>query len=488
MCVKKKRPSREQLLKLAKEDPESLVDLVLMLWDRVEALEAEVAELKRNSRNSSKPPSSDHFKPSKPEDKVPGKPKKRRKQGGQPGHKGHTLRRVDDPDWICEHRAPAECDDCGASLRRVRKKDRQWESRQVFDLPESITVEVTEHRAEVVPCPCCGKNVKAAFPEEVKAPVQYGEGIMALAAYMQTYQILPCDRLREFFEDVFNITIGNATLADFLERGGARASPVAESIKNQLGEARFVFSDETGWNLFGKTNWLHTVSTSRLTYLEVHEKRGYDAILAMGILPDYKGWVVHDFFSSYYKLKECKHSLCNAHHLRDLTYVAESLGQPWASDMIDLLLEAKKLKDREQAGGRPVGSKTLERLQKCYFEILKAGYALNPEPKRRKGQRGKLKRGKALNLLDRFLNRQEEVMAFLIHEMPFDNNQAERDLRMMKVKQKISGCFRSRKHAQSFARFRSIIGTARKQSINILEILKATLTDQRRAAYLLAGT
>jgi transposase len=331
--------------------------------------------------------------------------------------------------------------------------------------------------------------VKASFPEEVKAPVQYGEGIMALVIYLQTYQFLPCERLSEFFEDVFNLPISKATIANFLEKGGARASPVAKSIKNRLGEAPFVHSDETGWNLFGKTHWLHTVSTSSLTYLEVHEKRGYDAIAAMGILPDYENWVIHDYYSSYYKLKKCKHGLCNAHHLRDLTYVAENLGQPWAAEMIGLLLEAKKLKDREHAGGRQVGVKTLERLQNRYMEIVKTGYALNPEPKRRKGQRGKLKRGKALNLLDRFLDRQEEVMAFLIHGVPhFDNNQAERNLRMMKVKQKISGCFRSREHAQAFACLRSIIGTARKQAINVLEILKAALTDQRRAASMLAGT
>ena len=209
---------------------------------------------------------------------------------------------------------------------------------------------------------------------------------------------------------------------------------------------------------------------------------------AMGVLGSYKGYAIHDYLASYYRFEGLLHGLCNAHHLRDLTSVHEDHGQAWAADMIGLLLEAKKLKERERAGGRRVGAGTLERLQHRYFEVLEAGYAINPEPERRPGQRGRLKRGKPLNLLDRFRDRSEEVMAFLIHDMPFDNNQAERDLRMMKTKQKISGCFRNLTHAKAFADLRSVISTAKKRSVNVIEIIQITLSDPQEAQSLLLGT
>lgn len=481
------RPSREQLLKLARENPEGIVDLVLMLWDRVEKLEAELAELKRNSRNSSKPPSSDKNNPNKPEKKHR-KCGNKRKPGGQQGHDGHTLRKVAEPDRVITHKLPVACGQCGASLGRVKVKAQDCESRQMFDLPRKIEMEVIEHRAEVGICPCCGKKVKAPFPDELKAPVQYGERIKALVIYLQTYQLLPCERLSELCGDVFNCSISPATVANFLKRGGARAGPLVEKIKKKIQEAPYIHCDETGLNLFGKNHWLHTASTPELTFLHIDEKRGYPALQAMGILEGYQGWAIHDFFSSYYRIEGLLHGLCNAHHLRDLTYVDEDLAQQWAGDMIGLLLEAKGLKEREQAGGRRVGAKTLERLQNRYFGILEEGYAVNPEPQRRPGQRGRIKRGKALNLLERFSERHEEVMAFLIHDLPFDNNEAERDLRMMKTKQKISGCFRSRPHAVAFANLRSIIASARKQAVNVLDILRATLSDQHLAHRLLFET
>ena len=483
--MKRKRPSREQLLELAKKDPETLVDLVLMLWDRVEALEAEVAELKKNSRNSSRPPSSDRNSTNKPPTKTR-KDSKSRKQGGQPGHDGHTLRKSDCPDKVIRHELPGECDGCGASLRGV--KAGEYESRQSFDIPESINMEVTEHRAEVGTCSCCQKKVKGVFPEEVKAPVQYGERIKAMVIYLQTYQLLPCERLSELCRDVFSCPMSAATVANFLRRAGARAGPVVEKIKKKIREAPYIHADETGLSLFGKIHWLHTASTPELTYLHIDEKRGRPALEAMAMLDGYTGWVIHDFFSSYYHFETCRHALCNAHHLRDLTYVQENLGQEWGGDMIDLLLEAKRCKQRELSRGRRAGKKTLERLQNRYLEILEEGYSINSEPVRRKGQRGRLKRGKALNLLDRFCERQEEVMAFVIHDLPFDNNQAERDLRMMKTKQKISGCFRSYRHATAFAGLRSIIATARKKSIDILEVIRATLSDTHRAVRLLNVT
>lgn len=479
-----KRPTREELIELARKDPEAIADLVLNLLDRIEKLEAEVAELKKNSRNSSKPPSSDRMQNSKR--KRDKRRKNRRRPGGQKGHEGHNLQRVENPDHVVRHELSGPCGHCGSRLNKQATES--YEARQVFDLPEIIQVEVTEHQAAVGTCGCCGKRVKASFPEEVKAPVQYGERIQALVIYLHVYQLLPCERLSELCADFFNCPISPGTVTNFVKKAGARASPIAESIKEKIRLSTWIHADETGFNLFGKNHWLHVASTPDFAYFHVDSKRGWEALQRMGILPGYAGWVVHDFYSSYYRLTECWHALCNVHHLRDLTYVEEELEQKWAGRMIKWLLDAKERKDREHAGGRPVGSITLARLQEEYDAILLSGYRRNPEPEKKVGQRGRAKRGKALNLLDRFWYRHDEVLAFLYHDLPFDNNQAERDLRMMKTKQKISGCFRSMSQAQAFAHLRSIITSSKKRAINILQMLTAVLRNQDDAHTLLFST
>ncbi len=277
-------------------------------------------------------------------------------------------------------------------------------------------------------------------------------------------------------------------MTGFLEKAGARAGPVVEEIKEKIRTQPFIHFDETGLSLSGEIHWLHTASTPQFTCLHIDRHRGLPAMEAMGVIAGYGGHAIHDYLASYYRFEGLLHGLSNAHHLRDLTCVHEDHGQGWAAAMIGLLLEAKKLKEREWAGGRKVGPVTLNRLQERYFDILEDGYRINPEPVRRPGQKGRLKRGKPLNLLERFCDRHEEVMAFLIYDVPFDNNQAERDLRMMKTKQKISGCFRNLTHARAFAALRSIISTAKKQSINVLEIIKTTLSNPLEAQAILLGT
>lgn len=478
------RPTREELIALARRDPEAIADLVLSLLDRIEKLEAEVAELKKNSRNSSKPPSSDRMQTSKPtRDK---RRKKRRRPGGQKGHEGNHLKRVENPDHVVRHELSGPCCHCGSHLNKGATE--RYESRQVFDLPEKIQIEVTEHQAAVGTCQCCGKRVKANFPEEVKAPVQYGVRVQALVIYLHVYQLLPCERLSELCADFFNCPISPGTVTNFVKKAGDRAGPIAESIKEKIRLSDRIHADETGLNLFGKNHWLHVASTPDFAYFHVDAKRGWEALQRMGILEGYTGWLVHDYYSSYYRYSECWHVLCNAHHLRDLTYIEEELGQGWAGRMIEWLLDAKELKDREQAGGRRVGPVTLARLQQDYDAILLSGYRRNPEPKRKKGQRGRVKRGKALNLLDRFWYQHDEVLAFLYNDLPFDNNQAERDLRMMKTKQKISGCFRTMSQAQAFAHLRSIITSSKRRAINILQILTAVLRNQGAAHSLLFST
>ncbi len=484
---------RKQLEELAEAGASVRVPaaLLLSLIVKIERLEEKVASYESNSRNSSKPPSSDRHNPNKPEKKSGRmRGKKKRKPGAQKGHKGKTLKQVANPDHIEEHRLDrrtGKCEHCESSLRGAESTG--FEKRQVFDLPKKIAVEVTEHRAETGTCPCCGKKVKASFPEGVLAPVQYGERIQTMVLYLHTYQLLPCERLSELFGDVFDCSLSPGTVCGFLKKGGARASPIYEAIKLAICQAIFLHCDETGLSLSGKLYWLHTASTPKLVYLHVDKHRGEVALRAMGILEGFEGWVIHDFLAAYYTIEGLLHVLCNAHLLRDLICVHEDHGQGWAAEMIALLLEAKTLKEREQAGGRRIGKKTLDRLQERYLEILRAGYEINPEPVRRPGQRGRLKRGKPLNLLNRLAERDEEVMAFLLNDyVPFDNNEAERDLRMMKVKQKISGCFRNLDHATAFVKLRSIIASAKKQSINVLEILSLTLNNASKAQQLLLGT
>lgn len=480
---------RKQLEELAEAEVSVSVPAssLLALVVKLERLEEEITGLKRTSRTSSKPPSSDRNNPNKPDKKKrKGKGgKRKRKPGGQKGHQGKTLKQVAKADKVMIHPIGGKCMHCDTDLHGVKSAD--YEKRQVFDVPEKITMEVTEHRAEKGTCPCCAKPVKATFPEGVNAPVQYGERTQSMVLYFQTYQLLPCERLSELFTDVFDCSLSTGTICRMLERSAEKTAPIMSAIKGKIREGPYIHSDETGMSLSGKIHWLHTASTPELTYLYVDRHRGEPAMRAMGVLEGYTGFVIHDYLSSYYRITGILHGLCNVHHIRDLTCVHEEHGQQWGSDMIKILLEAKKLKDRERDGGRCVGEGTLNRLQNRYFEILEDGYTLNPEPERRPGQRGRLKRGKPLNMLNRFRDRSEEVMAFLIHGVPFDNNPAERDLRMMKTKQKISGCFRNLDQAQAFAALRSIISSAKKQTINVLQILKATLSHPRKAQEMLLG-
>lgn len=490
--MKSQRPTREQLIELAKSDPEAIADLVLMLWDRVEKLEAKVAELERNSRTSSKPPSSDAGNFTNPPKPKSLRKKSGRKPGGQKGHPGETLQRSENPDKFIEHRLDEDevCPKCGALLGESPAKlnAENCECRQVFELP-AIRLEIIEHRAEKRRCLRCGETVTAAFPEAVTAPVQYGEKLRATGLYLGAYQLIPYQRLAEIFSDLFNCPLSVGTLANFVKAGGRKAAVAMEPVREALVAAKVAHADETGCRVEGKRHWLHVFSTSLLTCFHIDKKRGFEGMTRSGLLDRFNGNLMHDFLSSYYRLL-CRHFLCNAHSLRELTYLHEEMDQPWAGDMIGLLLEAKSLRDREETRAadqrRVIGEKTRERIRIRYREIILEGLALNPEPPPpAKRKRGRVKRSKPLNMLIRLERRYEEIMGFFEHEgIPFDNNQAERDLRMMKTREKISGTFRSIEHPQAFADLRSVISTARKQSRNLLE----TLVELFRAPHMLGDS
>ncbi len=431
---------------------------------RVRHLEEQVA---RNSHNSHKPPSSDGLAKPKPKSL---RPKSQRPTGGQPGHPGHTLRMVEKPDRIVPHRVE-RCSGCGRSL--AGQQPDRVERRQVHDLPEP-KLEVTEHQAEVKTCPCGCVN-RAAFPSEAAAPVQYGPRVKSVGVYLGEYQLLPFDRLAEIMRDLFACeSLSEGTLVNFKADCSRRLEPVEVAIRDLAAAAPVAGFDETGVRASGSLDCLHTVSTRLLTWYYAHKRRGAEAMDAAGILAQYRGRAVHDFWKSYFDYG-CEHALCNSHLLRELVFLWEEQNQQWAQAMIDHLLVIKAAVAAASAAGlSALSCSDQERFLDGYERIVQAGYAHNPlaaphGPKRR----GRRKQSKARNLLDRFRDHPESILAFMRDfAVPFDNNQSERDLRMMKLRQKISGTFRSFQALVNFCRIRGYVSTARKNGLNALEAIR----------------
>jgi len=457
---------------------ETVVRVLLEMDRRIHALERCVDELQaqvhtlqeqvaKDSHNSHKPPSSDGLAKPKPKSL---RPKSQRPTGGQPGHPGHTLRMVETPDRIVPHRVE-RCSGCGRSL--AGQKPDRVERRQVHDVPEP-KLEVTEHQAEVKTCPCGYVN-RATFPPEAAAPVQYGPRVKSVAVYLGEYQLLPFDRLTEIMRDLFACdSFSQGTLANFKADCSRRLEPVEAAIRDLATAAPVVGFDETGVRATGSLHWLHTVSTRLLTWYYAHKRRGCEAMDAAGILADYRGRAVHDFWKSYFDYG-CDHALCNGHLLRELIFLWEQQSQQWAKAMIEHLLAIKEAVATASAAGlTALSPDDQHRFLKRYKRIVKAGYAQNPiaappGPKRR----GRRKQTKARNLLDRFRDHPDEILAFMRDfAVPFDNNQSERDLRMIKLRQKISGTFRSFQSLVNFCRIRGYVSTARKNGLNALDALQ----------------
>jgi transposase len=435
------------------------------LRQRVQTLEEQVA---KDSHNSHKPPSSDGLAKPKPKSL---RPPSQRPTGGQPGHPGHTLRMVEKPDRTVRH-VVERCADCGRSLGKQAPD--HVERRQVFDLPEP-KLEVTEHQSEVKTCPC-GRVNRAAFPPEAAAPVQYGPRVKSVGVYLGEYQLLPFDRLTEIMRDLFACeSFSEGTLANFKADCSRRLEPVEAAIRDLATTAPVAGFDETGVRATGSLHWLHTVSTHFLTWYYAHKRRGCEAMDAAGILADYRGCAVHDFWKSYFDY-DCDHALCNGHLLRELVFLWEEQSQKWAKAMIDHLLAIKKAVATASAAGlSALPPADQERFLKGYERIVQAGYAQNPlaTPAPGPKRRGRRKQSKARNLLDRFRDYPDSILAFMRNfAVPFDNNQSERDLRMMKLRQKISGTFRSFDALVNFCRIRGYVSTARKNGLNALDALQ----------------
>lgn len=472
--------TREQLEAL---DKESLIAIILTLQDAFVALQERVARLEaenqslrdqlaKNSRNSSKPPSSDGY--SKPSPKSL-RPKGQRKTGGQPGHQGHTLEQVAQPDRIVEHPVRT-CPECRTDLSSVPVEATQ--RRQVFDLPP-VCLEVTEHRSEVKRCPGCGHRVRRTFPDEVTQPTQYGMRLRAMAAYLNVHQLLPWSRACDLLEDLFGRRPSEAFIRDACKRVAKGIAPSLAAIREGLKAAPVVHADETGLRVAGRLHWLHTVGTETLTAYESHPRRGAEGMEAMGILPDLRGTLIHDGWASYFRFDRCSHALCNAHHLRELRFLADEHGEAWAGRLASLLCEMHaEMKTARAVGG--VDSWTRVCWEHRYDLLLEQGRAKHPPSQAPpSGKRGRVRQSKARNLLNRLTRYRDSVLAFIRDpSVPFDNNLSERDLRMMKTKQKVSGVFRTLSGANTFCSIRSYLSTARKNGCNALQALHDALLGQ----------
>ncbi len=432
---------------------------------RIKELENQKA---KNSRNSSKPPSTDGRKKPKPKSL---RKKTGRKTGGQPGHKGHNLKRSDKPDEIVRDSVD-QCEACGCCLAN-QEADRV-EKRQVHDLPP-IELIVTEYQVESKTC-TCGHINKGEFPEGVNAPVQYGQRVRATVVYLMNYQHLPFKRTSELFDALFGQSISEGTLANILTQAADLLKQPLEMIKQYITQSAVVHFDETGANVTGhKSYWIHVAGTKDATYYVAHAKRGHEAFDDIDILPNFDGRAVHDCWSSYF-LYSCFHALCNAHILRELIFVFEQFHQKWAKEMIDCLLDIKMAVDTAKISEeKMLSSEKIIAFETRFKAIIKQGFSENKLPKQKPGtkkKRGRVAKPKPYNLVDRLDKHRSEILAFMYDfNVPFDNNSAERDVRMVKLQQKISGMFRTTTGAETFCSIRSYISTARKNALNVIDAL-----------------
>src|SRR5215510_1098170 len=456
---------------------DQMTALAQQLAKQGEVLQELQARLAKSSHNSSKPPSSDGYgnvKRTASLRKAGDKP-----NGGQPGHDGQTLLAVEHAERTLTHEVPS-CTHCQASLQGIEVVG--YEERQVFDLP-AIRIEVTAHRAEIKVCPACGHPSKGTFPDTVIQAVQYGPTVHAWAAYFSNYHHIPVERTTEIFADLVQHQLSEATVLKASEHLDTCIAPSTEAVKGLLRDAEVLHVDESGLRVRGTLHWLHVASTERLTSYEVHAKRGHEAMEAAGILGPFRGTVVHDHWKPYFTYDECAHALCNAHHLRELRFIATQYHQAWANDMAALLVEIKAAVAATPVPALCLAMPELLAFETRYDAIVQAGLAANPisvptvEGKATK--RGRPKQSPPVNLLIRLRDFKGQVLAFMSDfRVPFDNNQGERDIRMVKVKQKVSGGFRTLEGAQRFGRIRGYLSTARKHAKNAFEVIRDAFEGQ----------
>jgi transposase len=411
--------------------------------------------LNLNSTNSSKPPSTDPNWIKRSREKTGKKP------GGQNGHVGTTLQKVDNPDRVEQIKVDRR------KLPAGQYRQVGFEARQVFDI--DISRVVIEYRAQILEDDC-GQRFVAPFPEGVSKAVQYGAGIKAHSVYMSQFQLVPYNRIQDHFADQFRIPVSEGSIFNFNKEAYQLLGDFENRTKNELAASELAHADETGINLGGKGHWLHCLSNSLWTLYCPHEKRGTDAINDIGVLPGFKGILCHDHWKPYYKY-DCTHALCNAHHIRELTRAWEQDGQKWALEMKQLLETINRTVTNNDGALDPDES---QKYREQYRDLIKKAQIECPEPigSKEKGKRGRIKKTKSRNLLERLRDYENDTLRFMdVAYVPFTNNLGENDIRMTKVQQKISGCFRSIEGAQVFCRVRSYLSTCRKQGVSASQAL-----------------
>lgn len=447
--------------------------LIQQMQEQMVALNQQVKGLQdrlaKDSHNSSLPPSSDRFGRKRKSLRK----KSEKKSGGQEGHPGTTLRFSEKPDEVIEH-GVSICAGCQQDLSQVAAC--VMLRRQVVDIPSPQLI-VQEHRAQQKQCPRCQQMTLASFPPEVTAPIQYGPRIGAMAVYLSQQQLLPLQRTTEVLSDLLGVQMSEATVGELIQRTASQLLGVEQQIKEALMQASVIHQDETGMRVGGKGYWEHVTSTATLTHYQVDASRGQEALNRIGILPHFKGISIHDCWASYF-LYDCEHALCLVHVLRELVFQAEEHAASWAADLKDLLLSMKEASQqaREQGKGALDPLEVMD-WERAFLRVLDEADQLTPRATAPPGTKGRVKQSAARNLLDRLRKHQPAVFCFLEDlRVEFDNNQAERDLRMIKVQQKVSGCFRSLAGAHAFSRIRSYLSTLRKQGLPLLPALQATLS------------
>jgi transposase len=445
------------------------------LRQRIKELEALLGQ---NSRNSNWPSSRDKSRKKKKNTRSLRR-KSNKKAGGQAGHQGHTLEMRADPDHVCLHR-PGQCVHCQTPFEPEQASVRITR-RQVIDIPP-IQVEVTEHRCETLRCTHCGQETSGMFPQDVTNPVQYGSRIKQTGVYLKTEQLLPYDRTRQCMADLFQVQLSPGTLQNAVKKAAQRLEPVVEGIKEKIVASAVAHFDESGFYIGGQRHWLHSAGTELFVFYFPHRSRGRKGTDAADILPRYRGTAIHDNWPTYWLYEACEHGLCNSHHLRELTAVEENDEQRWATRFKIFLLSAKQaVETAKEEGLEGLPPAKIGQIERIYERLMALALQANqpPEGGWPSGKRGRPKKTKPRNLAERLGKRQAAVLAFVYDfKVPFDNNLAERDIRMLKVQQKISGCFRSEEGAKDFCTIRSYISTMRKQSINVWEALGSVFAEQ----------
>jgi transposase len=468
--------TRDQFQTLHDQGPDAVYALLVAMQAQMEAQQQQIAvltarvqqlegRLSKDSHNSSKPPSSD------PPARKPVSLRKKtgKSSGGQKGHPGTTLSFSETPDQILWHR-PSLCTACGGTLSEAAEVGS--EKRQVWDLPP-LRLLVTEHRAVCCVCPTCHTTNPGVFPPSVSQPVQYGPGVLSLGVYLMHYQLLPYARTRQLFFDLLGHAPAEGTLATALATCHGALLEIETAIKDAVARAEVAHLDETSLRVQKRLHWLHVSSTKTLTFYAPHTKRGREALNEIGLLPRLGGVRVHDAWPAYLSYGG-RFALCNAHLLRELIGLFEQTKQTWTQRLRALLLTLKHAKEKAQTcGERGFSLAYLARVVGVYDQIVERGLRQNPAPPLT-GKQGRPKKSEARNLLERLDKHKAAVLGFAFDfVVPFDNNLAERDLRMVKVRQKVSGCFRSDDGLKQFCRIRGYLSTMRKQGQEILAALQS---------------